>query len=147
MEQKLTAQIAACYPNSLIKTAKFTCKMVGICFDTNELVLRATGGVITDCFVHPVGDCQLLLSTLSAITDEHAIEVVEMHGYDPSKWGKIQDAKITGEKMRFEFEKYIVRVGAPTAISDYLRSVGYDLGYGSTPSLIAAGIAVDKNKM
>lgn len=65
-------------------------------------------------------ECKLLLSPLSAISDEHAVEV----------------ANIT-EKKDF----------SASEITDYLRSKGYDMGYGSIPSLIEAGIALNKTTL
>lgn len=88
--------------------------------------------------------CQLMLTPISEMSDEHAIEVA-----------KIFDPELLPEEMarvgRFFANRKDYCFGdmdynRTQQIIDYLRSVGYDCGYGSIPSLIEAGIAIKAEK-
>ena len=91
---------------------------------------------------------QLLLTPLSQISDEDAIEVARILGLsynnDPESecyydlGGLIADLTSNSEdyiKMHFNGSGILI---------DHLRSRGYDCGYGEIPSLIEAGIAIEK---
>lgn len=170
---KLTVEIAAAYPNAFVKTENFICRQVGITFDTQEFILKATGGVITDLFVAPISDCQLLLTPLSEISDEDAIEVAKLAISN----SEIKDFKAVqirredyGVKVIIEWfgkeglsmywvfitnnrlPQFLKRTGStlaelhyqfPIQAIDYLRSKSYDCGYGSIPSLLTAAIAIN----
>jgi len=91
--------------------------------------------------------CHLILTPLSEITDEH------IHGcYKAMGTGGFEDDfskehfietispnEVAGHKDRYGQSCYYRAI-------DYLRSVGYDCGHGSIPSLIEAGIAIKAEK-
>lgn len=88
----------------------------------------------------------LLLTPLSQISDEDAIEVAALMACPNSsvkskiEWGKyyiMQIIRLNGTYSCLHLTKTI----------DYLRSKGYDAGYGEIPSLIEAGIAIDKTTL
>lgn len=89
--------------------------------------------------LYVIEECTLLLTPLSKITNEHAIEVAKIYYAGSGGWqqGKGIVLMMLGNHIgQIELNKMI-------AIIDYLRSVGYDLGYGSIKSLIESGIAKD----
>lgn len=134
------------------------------------------------CFILPEGAsfsqiCKLLLTPLSAISDEDTIEVAKMlcqHGkvdFTQHKVGVIgrSDEKVLVKigglflHIYFDGRMFATSEDKPPAdympiyntqkIIDYLRSNKrpegtekpvYDCGYGDIPSLIEAGIAIDK---
>lgn len=151
METKLTPQIVAAYPNVLIKTKEFISRQVGLGYENDLLVLRATGGVIADAFISPVSDCQLILFPLSEISDEDAIEVAKIVnvsqrnaqqfiGCDKNNYASI--GKYLVSELHTNFYDFIVRPFVIIQVYDYLRSRSFDMGFGSIPSLITAGLAV-----
>lgn len=82
---------------------------------------------------------------LSEITDEHAVEVAKIVAPN------IQDLhhlKNIGTNVIIDISNghTIIEVGAITftAVIDYLRYKHYDLGYMHIPSLITAGLAINK---
>lgn len=87
-----------------------------------------------------ISDCQLLLTPLSAITDEHAIEVAKVMYHEITEynhllnigWGVI--AVIKGDKLVPEFG---YRLFIP--VFDLLRSLGYDCD-----NAISEGWGVDR---
>ena len=93
--------------------------------------------------------CQLILTPLSEITDEHVLGVANIM-YDGvadkinNRIGYMMQVAGTKQFAQKLFatplngSKYI-------AIIDYLRSKSYDLGHGQIPSLIEAGIAIKKD--
>lgn len=92
---------------------------------------------------------QLLLSPLSEISDEDAIEVMRLLGYTENSMDE------TSRDMLYEHLENIfsendgnyadpVSGNTFTQIIDYLRSKSYDCGYTHIPSLIKAGIAKKK---
>ena len=90
---------------------------------------------------------KLILRPLSDITDEHAKQVAELMSsleygeLDPdtiSDW--FNDIWIGNSALMSDY----VDGRQLQGLIDFLRSLGYDLGYGSIPSLIQAGIATKK---
>lgn len=105
--------------------------------------LELTDHSVSDgCNWFMLDNCQLILSDLSEITDEHAAELGKIFGYSGSglsncaHWGRYW---INTQKSGngWAYRKAIAAV-------DKLRELGYDCGYGSIPSLIQAGIAIKK---
>lgn len=114
----------------------------------------------TDTF--RVDRCQLILTPLSKISDEDAVEVGKAFGlkkmdghyyewigkaiithhftmYSPWDDSILDTASNRGLVTNIHSRNYLKLV-------DYLRSKGYDCGHGSIPSLIAAGVAVKKEQ-
>lgn len=81
-------------------------------------------------------NCRLILTPLSAISDEDAVEVAKMVN--------ALDIVSNLEYMTKVGKAYIKRniTTFPFFIIDYLRSRNYDLGYMHIRSLIDAGIAI-----
>lgn len=122
----------------------------------------------------PIEKCSFPLAPLSDITDEHAIEVAKMAMWHWSSEYNCSDETIADNVEHNEFgihidvsarcfEGYVsihdgcffvsecdtgleTPVLNQSIIIDYLRQ-WYDLGFLHIPSLIAAGIAVDKSKI
>lgn len=82
---------------------------------------------------------QLILTPLSEITDEHAIEVAAIMGFlnSMSGWGKWYCQNGFPHNCALSADKQ-------NRITDYLRSKSYDCGFRHLPSLIEAGIAIKK---
>lgn len=156
---EMRAAIFAAYQNAKIDTDTFVCRQVGISYENAELVLRATGGVISDAFIHHAKDCKLLLYDLSDITEEICIKLSELlYEAGGGDWfgeedkGAIVDfcKMIVGQYESDDkdfFEAYDIEDFGNgklniAAIIDYLRSEKYDCGYSNIPSLITAGIAI-----
>lgn len=140
MENKLTAAILCTYHGAKVRpnTGK----------ESSVLAVDiANGYVVTErkkiCNTFDIHNCQLILTPISLISDEDIDGAYEVAGIAP--W--IDD---------FSKEKFI-NIFSPTEcakdeerygqrcyyiIIDYLRSKGYDCGYGEHPSLIEAGIAI-----
>jgi hypothetical protein len=79
--------------------------------------------------------CQLLLTPLDKITLEHSIWVTtQIFGQDAYKMHEVV-------RMDLTYQKKAIALCYP--IIDQLREWGYDCGYGSIPSLIEAGTAID----
>lgn len=87
-----------------------------------------------ECVEHE--ECQLILTPLSKISGEDAVEVCKLLYNNPS----LHNAE-RGRIVATTGDWHSTRKGV--AIIDFLRSRGYDCGYGSIPSLIQVGIAVD----
>lgn len=91
---------------------------------------------------------KLLLTPLSAITDEDAIEAQRLHFIgegDPivKDWKKI--VYCAGELQFYRQDGvgyYSLPINQP--VIDFLRHKGYDCGYAHIISLIEAGIAISK---
>lgn len=145
---KLDTAKAARYWGCTIKTKeKLTGKLVGI-FSTHESCnIELIDNSIS--VGHKLSDCQLLLTPLSAITDEHAIEVAKI-----ASIGKYEakecigcdkdDYKTIGKYIvaDFNYPTYIdVRIHTDKYIKiiDLLRSLGYDCD-----NAISEGWAVDR---
>ncbi len=185
--QKLTAQIAALYIGAKISNewdpknhgTRISGDILGVYKQTAFIQnFDVYGKPWADMVERKVDECQLLLSPLSAITDEHAIEAAKLASYHPDlkeDWENIicdfrvdeivrhpdrieikhtcicfegsfnlrfdGNMFMSGEDegMRAQPEIYLPHYGI-----DYLRSKGYDCGYSDIPSLIEAGIAIDK---
>ena len=138
---KLTAAIVHSYPNAHVTLNGYDIpifKIDEIDFKHDEFTLmRVSDG---DVFHEPISKCQLILTPLSKISDEDAVEVCGLVGWDASDKGKLLDCVLGSDNaIAFEFEMNIYRVKLSIEIIDYLRSKGYDLGHGNTTSLISAG--------
>jgi len=81
-----------------------------------------------------ISDCQLILTPLSAITDEHAIEVAKIAGYsyDLVDWGRHVIWAYTHKTLRFKGDEW-------RKVIDLLRSLGYDCD-----NAISEGWGVDR---
>lgn len=99
----------------------------------------------------PYDQCRLILTPLSAISDEDAVEVARMSllsaRYCWERWGSNSSILSVGREIANDlFEDFGDPVFvAPKYLSniiDYLRSRNYDLGYMGIRSLIDAGIAI-----
>lgn len=138
-----------------------------------ETVVRMDGNVLIDMDIDRFGSgghYKLLLTPLSKITDEHAIEVAKVISASDFKWGisRVDNMiNITNKFFRlymdtdkcelmlhgrvqfseFEYSEYKY----PKAfdfiyIIDHLRSLGYALPY-KGQSLFELGIAIDKTTL
>lgn len=146
MEHKLTAQIAGVYWDSNIKLPDSddtyvmqALKMNSICVGNNYLGIPMW---------YKISSCNLLLYRLEDITDEHACEVARIFNeqYLSTKGDKptVNKGKIW---INSRNQNCITDAICAVEISGYLRSKSYDCGYGSIPSLIDAGIAIDKKTL
>jgi len=84
-------------------------------------------------------ECKLLLTPLSEITDEDAIEVARLNRVETS-CPELVGHSIIHWRVKNGFVREF-----NAEMCDYLRSKGYDAGYLNIPSLIEAGIAIKKN--
>ena len=86
-------------------------------------------------------EIKLKLKRLSNITDEDALEVCKLLG----RYGGTHTANI-GRQLVAEYLRKVSNVVGVDwfRILDYLRSKGYDCGYGSIDSLIDAGVAIEQ---
>ena len=81
--------------------------------------------------------CQLILLPFDKISDEDAVEVCKFLYSNPALHNPER-----GKSVATVGDWHSTRKGVE--VIDYLRSKGYDCGHGSIPSLIAAGVAVEK---
>jgi len=175
MKQKLTAQIAAAYWGAKIW-------IEDVALETHAISLFANGNIQV---AHSIGSqdhwcilyCQLILTPLSKVSDEDAVECAKLASYHPDlkeDWENIicdfQVDKIVRHTDGVEIKhtcicfegSFHIRFDGSMFMSgeyggsfaeptiylphygiDYLRSKGYDCGYGNIPSLIEAGIAIE----
>jgi len=164
---KLTAKIAMCYPNAHVTLNGYDVpifKIDEIDFKHDEFTLmRVSDG---DIFHEPIYKCQLILTPLDKISDVDAVEVAKIADKNVEyKKGNGHIAEITRYKVvkseskdksyigidRYSGDTYYGYDPLPITASlysieqiDYLRSKGYDCGYANLNSLIAAGVAVEK---
>ena len=90
-----------------------------------------------------IHNMKLILTPLSHITDEDAVEVCNIVGERGAGNGKILRVIITVDlKIVLDFEKTRFSIPLSISIIDYLRSRNYDLGYMGIRSLIDADIAI-----
>lgn len=144
---KLTDNIAAAYFNAGVLHAGNTYEMHGVMRGIIEVFTLEDSDQfeLLEC-----SECQLELTPLSAITDEHAIEVAKMSSnYNEFAFSQHQDYvdMVIADGIGIALN-WMKNQGLSAFICDqqaqYLRSRNYDCGYGSIPSLIDAGIAVVK---
>lgn len=132
---QLTQQIAGAYIGAPIKwRGNRTAKVIDV-IDTDYLP-----------------DCRLILTPLSHITGEDAVEVGKLANvarYQVREFigSHKDDFFMIGRYLVYEFNAntYIelrIHTDRYIAIIDYLRSRNYDLGYMGIKSLIDAGIAI-----
>lgn len=105
---------------------------------------------------------KLILTPLSEISDEDAIEVAKMldpwlvenmvyevkrESFDLRVRGRHDNSRMVQiiwfNSAIFSSDNHNINNG----VIDFLRSKFYDMGYGEIPSLIEAGIAIDKTKI
>src|ERR1051325_2303015 len=93
-----------------------------------------------------INDCKLVLKPLSEISDEDAIEVAKMYGGLCIKVDKDGFLQVV-YKNNVCVTYFVVNnpLNIPTKLTDFLRSRGYDCGYGSIKSLIESGYAIEEN--
>lgn len=85
---------------------------------------------------------QLTLTPLSKITDEDAVYIAQsILGYSD---GYHEYFVETGKRYLSKNSNYM---DTDREVIDKLREWGYDCGYGDIPSLIEAGIAIDKTTL
>ena len=147
MEQKLTAQIAHVYSGAKVlnKESGYCFEMVAIS-DSYILVYQPPSsgdesGDGGDELEWKPSDCQPILTRLSNITDEDALEVAKIL-YTPVS---IYISANAGREIVTNMDTYTFRFNKANRIIDFLRSKSYDCGYGSIPYLIEAGIAIEDN--
>lgn len=155
---KLTAAIIGAYMGCKVKIGHVIYNITEVGVD--KLYLKTdTGGYA----IVPHERCQLLLTPLSKISDEDAVEVGKAFGlkkmdghyyewigkaiithhftmYSPWDDSIFDTASNRGLVTNIHSRNYLKLV-------DYLRSKGYDCGHGSIPNLIAAGVAVEKKEI
>ena len=159
MEQKLTLNhaIAGAYPKAKVTLEGYDepiFKIDEIDLKNDEFTLmRVSNG---DVFHEPIYKCQLILTPLEKISDEHAVEVAKMLNYrtdiDMPELLEYMKDVINIRKVGDVFGNIDSKNIADNDVSpmiilrcyDYLRSKGYDCGHGNITSLISAGIAVEK---
>lgn len=74
-------------------------------------------------------DSHIVLTPLSKITDEDAIEVARLHYGDGQNYVTLKEGMVIANNLSFDFvyEDYSSSVGV--GVIDYLRSKGYALGW------------------
>ena len=159
MEQKLTAQIAHAYSGAKVlnKESGYCFEMVAIS-DSYILVYQPTSsgdesGDGGDELEWKLSYCQPILTRLSNITNEDAALIAGTAGEDSTNAGNIIYSEIVGPYLVLNFENWVYRLYLSVEIIDFLRASSwngvekpvYDCGYGSIPSLIDAGIAIENN--
>lgn len=132
-----------------------------------EIQLLQDGNVSEEPEYTPFYQTKLLLTPLSAITDEDAIEVAKIIGCNiplVNSYGLQGEITYIVKRNDKGVSVGIYRVGGNlnevvrriyfddrnllnTEQADYLRSKAYDCGYAEIPSLIYAGLAIDKTTL
>lgn len=169
MEQKLTAQIYSAYYGAKVLIGDSLAPDNVALFTENSI---CTGRNKIDVELwYKISSAKLILTPLSSITDEHAIEVAKIimplcffnrklgwkvarnyavTGYPYIKvWHpkKVLSLQIDPSIVGFDVDNMEDRETGrhdmkPVETIDYLRSKSYDLGYGNIKSLIESGIAI-----
>jgi len=118
-----------------------TYKTVGISFDEGNLQVQ-TSKSDTDWW--NISICKPILTPLSEITDEDALQVANIFKYQVNEIDKliILGKELIGALTKYELDGF--QLSDVLAIIDYLRSKHYDCGYMHIPSLITAGLAIKK---
>jgi len=164
---KLTAQIAAAYFGSEIICAPYggqpERKLIGKMVGLGNTLMDIKFPVWQSSHQMPISDSQLLITPLSSISDEDAIEVakiidknskfggavtyefklVEAYSYvDNAKYMQpCVQRKVNGMECGIEIiSEHLLK---SIEIIDYCRQNSIDVGYGSIPSLIECGIAIN----
>lgn len=133
-------------------------------------IVDEVGEVVESGVEIDIKDGRLLLIPLSKITDEDAIEVAKIITGNnicqivEKRKGSIlfyvdsSSSLDEGLQIELKFTDYVGRIAQYAQyqstclffyqrVVDFLRSRGYDCGYGEIPSLIEAGIAIDKTTL
>lgn len=137
---KLTAAQAARYLGSEIVTKEgIKGVLVGIFLTHGSCNIELPDGSIS--VGHLIPDCQLLLTPLSAITDEHAIEVANLINlHHPFSEPLRFDCGLV--KMGYQLQPNKSSSLYNYDVIDLLRSLGYDCD-----NAISEGWAVDKTTL
>lgn len=93
--------------------------------------------------IFPLSICQLILTPINEITDEHAIELAELCNAvedDATREERIGKGKIIA-LFHTEYKKYETCSYNERITIDFLRANHYDCGYMGIISLIQSGIA------
>lgn len=130
---KLTAKIAASYFGAMVRTPDGDYRMHHVA--PNLMCIEVETGNQFDYVAYD--QCQLILTPLDKISDEDAVEVCKFLYSNPALHNPER-----GKSVATVGDWHSTRKGVE--VIDYLRSKGYDCGHGSIPSLIAAGVAVEK---
>lgn len=133
---QLTQQIAGAYINAQVE---------------REGIIEP---LLDACSFH-LSEYKLILTPLSAISDEDAVEVAKMLLYTPEARGKhTAEDVMSAQYQEHDSERFFLYADMafpavktmiyelPYEVADYLRSRNYDLGYMGIRSLIDAGIAI-----
>jgi hypothetical protein len=169
---KLTAQIAAAYIGSQIRSVSgIEGVLCGVFANHGTCNIELSDGSIS--VGHLLSSCQPLLTPLSKITDEHAIEVAKIAIGTMAKDPIVKREGRTKISMDYGISRTTCIISPPAKnheygreyfyiyneqesgthhvsafgtsyITDKLREWGYDVGHGSIPSLIESHIAIDK---
>ncbi len=157
MEQKLTAQILFAYSGAEVmwRSNKYPvrdwiCGYASLIPESNLILHRLEDLTDEDAIEGAkmgIGDmCRELVSIKRSgkisITFEYGISQTTFILCPPAKGDEY------GREYFYMYNQskdgiHVISVFAASKIIDYLRSKGYDLGYGDIKSLIEAGIAVD----
>jgi hypothetical protein len=91
-------------------------------------------------------ECRLILTPLSEISNDDAVEVAKIFKYQVSEHDKLKflGLELVDSLVKYELDGFMLR--DILAIIDYLRSKHYDCGYLQISSLIEAGLAVKATK-
>jgi hypothetical protein len=174
---KLTKQILGAYIGAQVKatteSGEFIGKIHSICHDIISIATGIEGAVpnITSEWFY-FDQCQLILTPLSAISDEDALEVARIiynKEFPTSAWklnrnnypdfvafeNKDDDdysiffSSATEDPRDPCIEAFMPNNQHTTmfVVADYLRSKNYDLGHLEIKSLIEAGVAVDSTSL
>ena len=146
MSQPNLPAIFAAYCGAEILFEGKTYKHDSISFELPMIELIAVRDIYNRRWVK-LEQCKLRLIPLSKISDADAIELVAFAGWDAEMRGKVLKCefdKIVHNTIRVEFEMHQYRIPITIEVIDFLRSKGYNCGYGNLVSLIDARIAVDK---
>lgn len=93
--------------------------------------------------IFPLSICQLILTPINEITDEHAIELAELCNAvedDATREERIEKGRIIA-LFHAEYKKYETCSYNERITIDFLRANHYDCGYMGIISLIESGIA------
>lgn len=132
------ARIFAAYWGAKIKVAEYPYEYDIAILKDHSVCVGANGNDLD--MWYKLSACKLILSRLSDITDEDAIEVGKIIGYFIP--AQLREGKWLADNWNTQ------RSDQPVAIVmqviDYLRSRHYDMGFLEIKSLIDCNIAIDK---
>jgi len=142
-QHKLTAQMVAAYPNAQVmyRTDLGGKGVIGnlqwLYFRRDELVAS-----IENSFMDMQDDCanfQLVLTSPDKITDAQALKVAKEFFIE--EWQTLEKSKAIFSNLDYDDDW---NLDSATKFTDICRSLNIDMGYKNIPSLIAVGLAVEK---